>query len=687
MVTTTSNSELPYSYAPLLPGHEPYVLAQPSRHTKRSWRVGLAILSGLMILALIMGSVDFKNYDNENNKNIENAEEGSYLRPPPENLASVEIVPGSKDVVFKVTRGKGHGVSEKANDLPLRGLRLPVFDWNDLQLAWQRTSFHFQPQKNWMNDPNGPLYYKGWYHFFYQYNPGGAIWGNIVWGHAVSKDLINWVHLPLAMVADQWYDFNGVWTGSATILPDGQIMMLYTGSTNDSVQVQNLAYPANLSDPLLLDWVKYPSNPVLVPPPGIGKFDFRDPTTAWLTTDGKWRITIGSKTVDKTGIALVYETSDFKRFELLDRVLHAVPHTGMWECVDFYPVSVSDPNGLDTSVKGPLAKHVLKASMDDDRQDYYAIGSYDEGNVSWVPDNPSVDVGIGLRYDYGGKFYASKTFYDQEKKRRILWGWIPESDSEAADVKKGWSALQALPRTVLFDQKTGSNLILWPVEEVETLRHKRKDFDKIVVAPGTIVPLDVGSATEMDIIAEFNVDQEAIEKLPVSSEQYSCPTSRGAAQRGALGPFGFLVLSDNQLIEQTPVYFYIVKSTDGGLKTFFCSDLSRSSVATDVVKDVYGSTVPVLKGETLSMRILVDHSIVEAFAQGGRTCITTRVYPTKAIYRDAKLYLFNNATSATVTASINTWQMSSSRMIYFSFWVNFIFIFSTLSFNFDHTLF
>ncbi|CBI14850.3 unnamed protein product, partial [Vitis vinifera] len=169
-------------------------------------------------------------------------------------------------------------------------------------LTWQRTGYHFQPEKNWMNDPNGPMFYGGWYHFFYQYNPDAAVWGNIVWGHAVSKDLIEWLHLPLAMVADQWYDTNGVWTGSATLLSDGQVIMLYTGATNESVQVQNLAYPADLSDPLLVDWVKYP--------------------------------------VNKTGISLVYNTEDFKKYELIEGVLHAVPGTGMWECVDLYPVSL-----------------------------------------------------------------------------------------------------------------------------------------------------------------------------------------------------------------------------------------------------------------------------------------------------------------------------------------------------------
>lgn len=281
----------------------------------------------------------------------------------------------------------------------------------------------------------------GWYHLFYQYNPDSAVWGNITWGHAVSRDLIHWFHLPFAMVPDQWYDINGVWTGSATLLPDGQIVMLYTGDTIDSVQVQNLAYPANLSDPLLIDWIKYPGNPVLVPPPGIETDEFRDPTTGWLGPDGKWRITIGSRVNETIGVSLVYQTTNFTTYELLEGFLHAVPGTGMWECVDFYPVAINGSLGLDTSANGPDTKHVLKASLDDTKIDHYALGTYDPVTDRWTPDNPKEDVGIGLRVDYG-RYYASKTFYDQQKKRRILWGWINETDTEEDDLEKGWASVQ-----------------------------------------------------------------------------------------------------------------------------------------------------------------------------------------------------------------------------------------------------
>ncbi|KAL0736856.1 hypothetical protein Bca4012_013066 [Brassica carinata] len=562
---------------------------------------------------------------------------------------------GASDKTTTVSRAHLTGVSEKRN---VRKTKPSM--WNNTMLSWQRTAFHFQPEMNWMN---GPLFYKGLYHFFYQYNPNGAVWGDIVWGHAVSKDLIHWLHLPLAMVPDQWYDANGVWTGSATLLDDGSIVMLYTGSTNKFEQVQNLAYPEDLSDPFLLKWTKFSDNPVLVPPPGIGPKDFRDPTTAWKTSAGKWRITIGSK-VNRTGISLVYDTTDFKTFTKLDTLLHQVPDTGMWECIDFYPVSTTKTSGLDTYVNGPDVKHIVKASLDDTGVDHYAIGTYYDSNGTWVPDNPTIDVGIsnGLRYDYG-KFYGSKTFYDQNKRRRILWGWIGESDSEAADVQKGWSSVQGIPRTVVLDTKTGKNLVQWPVEEIESLRLSSKKFN-MKVKPETVVQVDVSSTAQLDIEAEFEINREDLKKITgdesvEAEEDFSCETSGGSTVSGALGPFGFSVLTDESLSEQTTVYFYVTKGKDSKLKTFFCTDTLRSTMANDVVKSVYGSLVPVLEGEKLTMRILVDHSIVEGFGQGGRTCITSRVYPIEAIYGATKLFLFNNAHNATITASFEVWQMNS----------------------------
>ncbi|KAJ6805762.1 invertase 2 [Iris pallida] len=473
-------------------------------------------------------------------------------------------------------RGVADGVSSKPS-----GSAGPDFPRTNRVLPRQHTGFHFQPEKNYMNDPNGPLYYKGWYHLFYQYNPDNAYWGNITWGHSVSRDLVNWLDLPLAMVRDHWYDIQGVLTGSATFLPDGQIIMLYTGNTDVLAQVQCLAVPADLSDPLLLNWVKSESNPVLLPPPGIGLKDFRDPTTAWFNpSDSTWHFLIGSKDNNKhTGIALVYRTKDFLTYELLPDLLHSVENVGMWECMDFYPVSTTEPVALDTSVPpGDNVRHVIKESSDDDRHDYYAIGTYDPAASAWTPDDAEKDLGIGLRYDWG-KFYASKSFFDGEKKRRVVWAYIGETDSRRADIARGWATVMGIPRTILFDAKTGSNLLIWPVEEVESLRKGSKDFSGITIDTGSTFQLNItGATTQLDIEAEFEINSESLEAAVEADVGYNCSTSGGASNRGRLGPFGLLVLANEDLSEQTATYFYISRGADDSLRTHFCQDESRHAL-------------------------------------------------------------------------------------------------------------
>lgn len=423
------------------------------------------------------------------------------------------------------------------------------------------------------------MYYKGWYHLFYQYNADSAVWGNITWGHSVSRDMIHWLHLPIAMFPDKWYDENGVWSGSATVLPDGRVIMLYTGSSFASAQLQNVAVPTNISDPLLIDWMKFESNPIIAPPPGIGITDFRDPTTAWyFPGDSSWRIVIGSKDSNKSGVSITYKTEDFLYYDLLPGSMHSVAGTGMWECIDLYPISTDKTVGLDTStMSGSGVKHVMKVSLDDDRHDYYAIGSYDLEANTWTPDDPNIDVGIGLRLDYG-VVYASKSFYDPVKKRRVLWGWVPESDSESADVLKGWASLQTIPRTVRFDQKTKTNLLQWPVEELEQLRGRNTQFSNVDLPAGSTVQLNIKTANtaELDITAEFEIiDQQTASPDDVVVGRYDCNTGGGAFGRGALGPFGLLLLADEGLSEQTAVYFYLETLPNGNINTFICQDGKR----------------------------------------------------------------------------------------------------------------
>jgi beta-fructofuranosidase len=157
------------------------------------------------------------------------------------------------------------------------------------------------------------MYYKGWYHLFYQYNPNGAAWDRrIVWGHSVSRDLINWMTLEPAIAPSIDSDQFGCWSGSATILPDGTPMIVYTGinrieGNDTNYQVQNVAYPKNASDPLLREWVKPDYNPIISLEAGLNATQFRDLTTAWKGPDGRWRLLVG-KEKGEEGRALVYRS-------------------------------------------------------------------------------------------------------------------------------------------------------------------------------------------------------------------------------------------------------------------------------------------------------------------------------------------------------------------------------------------
>ncbi|KAM3196866.1 hypothetical protein ACQJBY_072514 [Aegilops geniculata] len=512
--------------------------------------------------------------------------------------------------------------------------------WSSEMLQWQRTGYHFQPDGNFMN---APMYYRGLYHFFYQYNPKGVVWNKIAWGHAVSSDLVHWRHLPVAMVPDQWYDINGVLTGSATMLPNGTVILLYTGNSDTFAQVQCLAFPADPQDPLLRTWSKHPANPVIYPPPGIGDRDFRDPMAAWFDkSDSTWRTIIGSKDDHgHAGIALMYKTKDFIKYELIQDPVHRVEGTGMWECIDLYPIS----GGSNSSEE---VIHVMKASVNDEWHDYYALGRFDVEANRWTPLDPETDVGIGMRVDWG-KFYASTSFYDPVKQRRVSWGFVGETDSPNTDIAKGWASLQGIPRKVVLDEKTRTNILQWPVEEIDSLRYNATNFSGITIESSAVITLPLRQVAQLDIEASFRLNASAIAALNEADVSYNCSTSGGATERGALGPFGLLIHATNSGSEQLAVYFYIYKGLDGGLRTQFCHDESGSSRAKELLKRVVGSTVPVLHGEALSARVLVDHSIVESFVMGGRMTVTSRVYPMEAIHAAGRVCVFNNATGSAVT--------------------------------------
>ena len=198
-----------------------------------------------------------------------------------------------------------------------------------------RPQFHFSPEKNWMNDPNGLVYYQGEYHMFFQYNPSGDTWGNMSWGHAVSTDLVHWTQLPLAIPQD---DKNMIFSGSAVIDKDnttgfGQpgnpaMVAIYTAADKATgKQSQALAYSTDKGR----TFTKYSGNPVL----DIGSNNFRDPKVFWYEAGHEWLMSAALSDQHKVTF---YSSPDLKTWTHLSDFGPAGATGGAWECPDLFPL-------------------------------------------------------------------------------------------------------------------------------------------------------------------------------------------------------------------------------------------------------------------------------------------------------------------------------------------------------------
>ncbi|MHC3130376.1 MAG: glycoside hydrolase family 32 protein [Candidatus Bathyarchaeota archaeon] len=330
-----------------------------------------------------------------------------------------------------------------------------------------RPRYHYQPPPSWMNDPCGPFFWKGKYHMFYQYNPDKPYRAtNMHWGHAVSKDLVHWTHLPIALTpTPSGPDKDGCFTG-CMVNHDGIPTIIYTGVWPE---VQCVA----TSTDSMITWQKYKSNPVIsAPPASLTVTGFRDPCS-WKEGD-TWYMIIGSGIKDVGGTSLLYKSRDLIQWEYVHPLYECDSAHPMHECPDFFPLG---------------NKYVLLTSTDFDST-HWDVGTYADhkfmlerhGKIDW------------------GKYYAAKTMKD-DRGRRIIWGWIVEGRSVEKQIKAGWSGVLSLPRilTLLPD----NTLCIKPAPELEALRGNRWSFRDIELLPSDKLPLDEVQGDCIEIIAKF----------------------------------------------------------------------------------------------------------------------------------------------------------------------------------------
>ena len=311
-----------------------------------------------------------------------------------------------------------------------------------------RPKIHFTPKANWMNDPNGMVFYNNQYHFFYQYYPDSTIWGPMHWGHATSTDLVHWQHQPIALYPDS---LGYIFSGSAVVDEnntsgfgkDGKPPLVAIFTSHDPVgekagkidfQKQSIAYSVDEGK----TWTKYANNPV-VKNPGIR--DFRDPKVSWYEAGKKWIMALAAQ--DHISF---YSSKDLKTWNReSDFGKEFGAHGGVWECPDLFPL---DYEGKQVWI---LFVSINPGGPNGGSATQYFTGVFDgnkftpyQTDTRWI--------------DYGPDDYAGVT-WSNTGKRKIFIGWMSNWNYANIVPTKKWRNAATIPRDLTIE-KIGDKYML-----------------------------------------------------------------------------------------------------------------------------------------------------------------------------------------------------------------------------------
>lgn len=433
-----------------------------------------------------------------------------------------------------------------------------------------------------MNDPNGLVYYAGEYHLFYQHNPDDTIWGPMHWGHAVSHDLINWEHLPIALYPDE----NGtIFSGSAVIdwhntagFGTEAMVAIFTHELNGR-QSQSLAYSTDRGR----TWTKYEGNPVLDPPKNIK--NFRDPKVFWYgnETTGHWVMAVTGGNV-----ILFFSSPDLKTWEATGGFGFGYGSTaGVWETPDLFQLPVD--GGPDT--RWVLTVGVGNGGPAGGTGTQYFIGAFDGKN--FTSDNPKKAI---LWADFGADFYAAQSWSDEPGGRRIWIGWMNNWQYATVIPTSTWRSAFTLPRELsLTTTSEGLRLSQQPIPALRILRGNYQNLLKDQSSPVTDLQFQIAGPqfellAEIPIFPDMDVTRLGFRLLDGTGQ----PLTLGYATKSRT------LYIDRSECEATPF------------------SPAFSGVHTAALDPQNG---------VIRLHIIVDHSSVEVFANDGTVVMTDQFFP------------------------------------------------------------
>jgi fructan beta-fructosidase len=432
-----------------------------------------------------------------------------------------------------------------------------------------------------MNDPNGMVYYKGIYHLFFQYYPNDIVWGPMHWGHAVSKDLVYWKQLPIALYPDS---LGYIFSGSAVVDEqntsgfgkDGKVPMvaIFThhdpkGEKSGSLKFQNesLAYSLDEGN----TWTKYPGNPVLKNP---GIKDFRDPHVSWYAPGKKWLMTLATK--DRITFYSSPNLKDWTKESEFGKTIGA--HGGVWECPDLFPLKL---NGKSYWV---LLVSINPGGPNGGSATQYFIGNFN--GKTFKPLNTTIKW-----IDYGPDDYAGVT-WGNTGDRKIFLGWMSNWLYANKVPTKKWRNAMTFPRELALKQVTGNiYLTLNPVTEIEKISSKSSEDNYKGLSKNKNVIL--GKSLPAQYMLTFSADKIADYTLILSNEA------------GEQLSIGYRKASNSYFIDRS-----------GSGKIDFNPQFVKSVKAPRLTKSALSD-----------IQLLVDASSVELFADNGLTNMTAVFFP------------------------------------------------------------
>jgi fructan beta-fructosidase len=377
-----------------------------------------------------------------------------------------------------------------------------------------RPALHFTPPFGWMNDPNGMVYHEGEYHLFYQHYPDGNVWGPMHWGHAISRDLVSWEHLPIALYPDELgYIFSGSavldWRNSSGFGKDGKppLVAMYTyhdmkaeKAGKQDFQSQAIAY----SNDNGRTWTKYEGNPVI---PNLGVRDFRDPKVIWDEAHDQWVMVLAAQ--DRVQF---FGSSNLKDWDFLsDFGQSARNHSGVWECPELFPLTVmetGDPAWV-------LNVSINPGGANGGSGTFYFPGNWDGKTFQPFREAQFSATDTVNWIDYGRDNYAGVTFSDVPDGRRVFMGWMSNWDYANQVPTETWRSAMTVPRDLsLHATDFGTRLWQHPVEELEQLRGPVRTIGMDRLPDGVtaidLKDLALNGAFELDLTVDL-VDSDAEE--------------------------------------------------------------------------------------------------------------------------------------------------------------------------------